>query len=180
MELTVSQRAALDDIRFEFLGATCRASDFEMRPLTKTEFRAKRDKLNSLKKIWNALDRDTQWYLVSGLHAMWTDDAVDRLPDITPVVEALLEDMKKPSGAPEQLPGLRRATALLWTAWCEQQLGGDVPIDSAAITAIGSELSSLYRISATEAERRVRNALRDLEKDGSLARRGTTRRDDTG
>lgn len=178
MELTASQRATLEDIRIEFLGATCRAPDFEMRPPSKTEFRAKRDKLKSLKKIWNALDRDTQWYLVCGLNAMWTDDVEDRLPDITPVVEALLEDMERASGAPEQLPGFRRATSLLWAAWCEQELGGDVPIGSAAVTAIGSELSSLYQIDPTEAQRRARNALRDLEKDGSLVRRGTTRRDE--
>lgn len=177
MELTPSERAALDEIRFGFFGASCRVPDFEMRPLTKNEYRAKRAKLNALKNVWNALDLDTQWYLVGRLNAMWTDDAEDLLPDINPVVDALLEDMGKPSGAPEQLPGLSRATALLWAAWCERQLGGDVPIGSAAITAIGAEISSLYRIDATEAERRVRNALRGLEKDGSLPRRGTTRRD---
>lgn len=178
MELTNSQIAALDDIRFEFLGASCRAPDFNMRPSTKAEFRGKRDKLKSLMRIWSALDLDTQWYLVCGLNAMWTDDVEDLLPDITPVVESLLEQMEKPSGAPEQLLGIRRAVALLWTAWCEQQPGGNVPIGRVAIVAIGSVLTSVYGIDAPEAERRVRHTLRDLEKGGFLERRGTTRRAD--
>lgn len=177
MELTASERATLDAIRLEFQGARYRPSDWETRPRTKAEYRAKRDKLEALKKAWAALDRDTQWHLVCGLNAMWTDEAEDHLPEIAPVVDRLLEDMKKPSGAPEQLPGLRRATALLWSAWCVRQLGGEVPIGSAAIAEIGATISPLFEIDATEAERRVRHALRDMEKEGSLPRRATTRRD---
>lgn len=177
MELTASEREALAAIRLGFDGERYRPAEWETRPPTKTEYRAKRDKLDALKKVWGALDRDTQWYLVCGLHAMWIDEAEDLLPEIAPVVDGLLEDMKKPNGAPEQLLGLRDATALLWSAWCATQLGGDVPIGRAAVTEIGAVISSLFEIDATEAERRVRHALRDMEKAGSLPRRGTTRRD---
>lgn len=154
-----------------------RPADWDMRPSTKAAYRGKRDKLHALKKVWTALDRETQWHLVSGLNAMWTDEVEDFLPDLSPVVDALLEEMKKPNGAPEQLTGLRQATALLWSAWCGRQLGGDVPIGREAITEIGVAVSSLFEIDADEAERRVRHALRDMEKDGSLPRRGTARRD---
>lgn len=108
---------------------------------------------------------------------MWTDEAEDLLPHIEPVDDGLLKDMKKPSGTPEQLAGLRRATALLWSAWCRTQLGGDVPIGRAAVMEISAAITSLFEVDVTEAERRVRHALRDMEKDGSLPRRGTTRRD---
>ncbi|CAN5521195.1 hypothetical protein BH09PSE4_BH09PSE4_04340 [soil metagenome] len=177
MELTAPEREALDAIRLEIYGARYRPADWEIRPPTKAEYRAKRDRLDALKKAWGMLDRDTQWHLVSGLNAMWSGDAEDRLPEIASVVDRLLEDMKKPSGAPEQLVGLGRATALIWSAWCARQLGGDVPIGRAAVTEIGAAISSLFGIDAADAERRVRHALRDMEKDGSLPRRGTTRRD---
>jgi len=177
VELTASEREALDAIRLGFLGARYPPPDGVMRPPTKAEYRAKRDKLDALKKAWGALDRDTQWHLVCCLNAMWTDEAEDLLPEIGPVVDGILEDMKKPTGAPEQLAGLRAATALLWSAWCESQLGGDVPFGRAAVTEIGAAVSSLFEIDATEAERRVGHALRAMEKDGSLPRRGTTRRD---
>lgn len=177
MELTPSQRAALDAIRLEFDGERYRPPDWQTRPSTKAEYRVKRDKLDALKRAWGALDEDTQWHLVCGLNAMWTDEAEDRLPDVAPVVDGLLEGMAKPSGAPEQLVGLRRATALLWSAWCDRQLGGDVPIGSAAVAEIGAVVSSLFDIGAAESERRVRHVLRSMEKDGSLPRRGTTRRE---
>ena len=177
MELTASEQEALNAIRLEFDGVRYRPADFETRPRTKAEYRAKRDKLDALKKAWGALDRDTQWYLVCGLNAMWTDDAEDLLPNIAPVVDEILEDMKKPSGAPEQLTGLRLATALLWSVWCERQLGGDVTIGRAAVTEIGAAISSVFEIDAMEAKRRVGHALRNMEKEGSLPRRGTTRRD---
>lgn len=177
MELTVEEGAALEAIRLEFLGARFRPVDFEMRPPTKAEYRAKRDKLVMLKNAWRALDRDTQWHLVCGLNAMWTDEIEDFLPDLGPVIDWVLDEMKKPSGAPEQILGLRRATSLLWSAWCARQLGGNVPISSASISEIAAEVSTLFSITVTEAERRVRHALRDMEKDGSLPRRGTTIRD---
>lgn len=177
MELTESERAALEYIRLEFYGACYRSSDSPLRPRAKAEYRAKRDKLEALKRAWSALDQNTQWHLVCGLNAMWMDDVVDYLPDIAPIVDSLLDDMKQPSGAPEQIVGLRRATAVLWSAWCARQLGGDVPIGRAALTEIGTAVSSLFEIDPVEAERRVRHALREMEKDGSLPRRGTTRRD---
>jgi hypothetical protein len=177
VELNDSERAALDAIRLEFDGARYRPADWEVRPSTKDEYRVKRDKLGALKRAWAALDQDTQWHLVCGLNAMWVDEAKDQLPDIAPIVDGLLKDMAQPSGAPEQLVGLRRATALLWSAWCERQLVGDVPIGSAAVAEIGAAVSSLFDIDAAEAERRVRHALRSMEKDGRLPRRGTTRRE---
>lgn len=177
VELTAAERAALDAIRLEFDGARLLPDSWETRPREKAQYRAKRDRLDALKKAWAALDQDTQWHLVCGLNAMWTGAAADHLPDVAPVVDGLLERMKKSSGAPEQLVGLRRAAALLWSAWCRVQLGGIVPIDGAAVAEIGAAISALYEIPAAEAERRVRHSLREMEKDGTLPRRGTMRRD---
>jgi hypothetical protein len=177
VELTVEDREKLVAIQFGFYGAHSRPADMEMRPPTKAEYRTKRGRLSALKKAWAALDQATQWRLVCGLNAMWTDEAEDHLPDVGPVVDGLLDEMRKSNGAPEEFVGLRRATALLWSVWCKNQLGGHVPIGSDVIAEIGAEVSALFRIPACDAERRVENALRDLEKDGSLPRRGTTRCD---
>jgi hypothetical protein len=177
VELTDSERAVLEAIRFEFDGVRYRAADFELRPPTKAAYRAKRDKLDALKKAWIELDENTQWHLVSGLNAMWTGEAEDHRPAIAPVVDALLEMMTKSNGAPEKFVGLRRATALLWSSWCSVQLGGAVPIGREAVGAIGAEISALFDIPVPEAERCVNHALRDMEKDGSLPRRRTTKRD---
>lgn len=177
VELTDSERAVLDDIRLEYDGTRYRSSDSQPRPLAKADYRLKRDKLEALKRAWSVLDQNTQWHLVCLVKAMWSDEIEDHLPNIAPIVDSLLDDMKQPSGAPEQLVGLRRATAVLWSAWCARQLGGTVPIGRAAVTEIAKVVSSLFEIDAAEAERRVRHALRDMEKDGSLPRRGTTRRE---
>lgn len=177
MELTIAERAALDEIRLEFDGARYRPDDWEMRPTAKVEYRAKREKLKALKRAWGALDHETQWYLVCGLNAMWTGVADDHLPDVAPVVDGLLQEMTKPSGKPEEVVGLRRATVVLWSAWCAGQLGGAVPIGSAAVAEIGAAVSALFEIPVSEAQRRVEHSLREMEKNGTLPRRGTTRRD---
>jgi len=177
VELTAAEHDALEAIRFEFDCTRHRPADWEMRPSTKPEYHAKRDRLDAIKKAWEALDHDTQWHLISGVVAMWADEANDQLPDVAPIVDGLLEEMKKPTGAPEQLVGVRRATLLFWSAWCRGQLGGDVPIGSAAIAEIGAALGALYGIPSFEAERRARNSLRKMEKEGILPRRATTRRE---
>ncbi|WP_147414306.1 hypothetical protein [Sphingomonas gilva] len=149
-------------------------ADMDLRPRDKGEYRKLQAKLHALKKAWSALDDDVQWHLVCGVNTMFKDEADDHLPNIAPLVDALIDEMKKPTGAPIQIDGLSPVVEFLWSVRCRQELGGYVPLEP-AIEPIAAEVSRTFLLSQEEARRRVGHMLRRLEKQGWLPRRPTAR-----
>lgn len=167
LTLTDAQRAELAAIRSQGEGdAYARAA----RPATKEGYRDARRRLQTLRDAWELVDHDTRLHLLVTVGRMWDDDDAP-LPDLAPVIDELLGGMELPGHRPEDVPGLGRATVLLWAAWCAGRPGGEVAIDRDARRAIGAEVAELFGIPIPEAERRVVAVLRSLDKRCELPRR---------
>lgn len=166
MELTIGQRQELTAIRLEGQGAAYRR---DTRPMSKEAYRDKRKRLQALRAAWDAIDHDTRVQMLIAIARMWSDETP--LPDLAPVIDDIMDGMELPDHRPEDIPGLGRATFLLWSAWCAGRPGGEVAIDREAREAIGAEVAALFGTTTPEAERRVTNVLRALDKNCELPAR---------
>ena len=166
MELTPEQRAELEAIQ---LGSDARGfpqSDGERRPAARAAYKAKVRTLEAFNKAWRALDEDTQWDIACGIRAMWEEEG-GQPPDATRVIESLLQRMSKSNGAPEEHPGLKDATLILWQATSDDW-GSQKRYDKPRQAEIAAKLAVIFDMPPAEAERRARNAVDTLRKEGRI------------
>lgn len=173
MELTPKQRAELAAIREDHVAEMYRRDG---RRGDKIATRGFRERLTVLADAWDALDEDTQTHILVAVVRDWGDEACVA-PSVSSIARVLSEETVMATGTPPHVPGLRQATMLLWTAWCDQrQWEQPVMISRDALASMGEKIVELFGLTDAEARRRVENILRDLDAKSELARREVTRK----
>jgi hypothetical protein len=176
MKITSAVRTQLDHIELQFDGVRCRSEEWKSRPIGKDAYRAKRRKLKAFSKAWRDLDEQSQWDIAGGIREQLEDCADSRPPDASRVIDRLLWQMEKPTGAPESFYGFGEAVLLLWNTWCEDRPAW-VAIDNDACSAIAAELAMIFGIDQADACIRVRAWLNDRDqKKGDLPHRDKGRK----
>lgn len=178
MELSDEARARLASIKLAHEYSTHRPKEFNTRPKTDALYEQKKRKIAALRKAWASLDEDTRWDVVGGIKLMWDDaeSAVGELPDIEPLLNRLLEEMKKAPHGPEHIEGFNEATMILWGAWVASNHGDGVPYGAemsiaAGAAAISERLAAIFDITPAEAEKRAKTTLHSREKARPIAGR---------
>src|SRR6185369_14200533 len=144
MNLTEDARAQLRGIVEDGILETYARDARDPSLKTKSARRRQRTRLAALKKAWDELSSEVQQAILGRLFSIWNSETSEN-SDLGQIVIELLEAEARPSHREEELPGFKKATALLWQAHYADW-GGPKHNDKEARKAIGAELAALYNI----------------------------------